>query len=766
MTPAPASGTGRLPRSELVHLAALFNAGRHAEMQAAAEKATRRCPGDGIAWKALGTALQVQGKDGLEALRRAVQLLPADAEARANLGSLLMGRGELDAAVSVLQAALAIDPRLAPAHCNLGDALAQQGDAVAAEAACRAALRLQPGLAAAHCNLGRALALQGRAVDAEQACRRALDLQPTLAPAHHGLGLALRAQGRRGEAAQSLTEALRLQPALRDARLQLCSLWLDLDRPGQAEVVCREGLDRDPLQPELLANLGAALLAQGRAGEAADACRRSLAIKPAQVPVLANLGSACLALDQVSDALAALRAAVEVEPGQAWLRASLAHALLVAGRPERARDQLQSATVLEPAQPRWLSEWLFVSRYLDRDEADARRTLEGARRYGRLVRRADQPPPRPDDDREARPLRLGLVSGDLRDHPVGRFLEPVLASWQAQRRFELWSYATQPRVDGLTQRLRSRCDGWRDVSPLDDDALVHQLRADRLDIVIDLSGHTRHHRLAALAGRVAPLQVSWLGSCSTTGLAEMDGVVVDEGAAPAGIESQFVEPLLRLSSPVLCFVPPDHEVELGTPSPGPLRLACFNRLAKMGDEVVAAWSDILRRLPGSTLSLQDRALVDPGVCRQVRSRFEAQGVDAERLQLRPAQPWLDYLAAYRDADLALDPFPYPGGTTTLEALWMGVPVLTLAGATPLARQGAALLRRLALDDWVADSVDGYVERAVRHGQQRAVAALDRSSLRQRLLSSELCSGARVAAALEQSLLSAWRIRRSSGLPSP
>ncbi|MFT3817079.1 MAG: tetratricopeptide repeat protein [Rubrivivax sp.] len=757
-TDAPAS---RVPQAELLQWVHLFGAGRHAEMEVLAAQAAVRHPQDGLAWKALGTALLAQGKDALAALQRAAALMPQDVEVLGNLGGLLAARGQHEPAARHYRAALALKPDFAEAHSNLGDVLASLGQWDAAAASCLQALRLRPALAAAHCNLGRARAGQGRLDDAVASYRRAIGLQPRLAQAHHGLGLALQAQGRLDAAAASLREALRWRPQHLAAQFQLAHLLAGQGRFDDAVAAYRQALAIEPGHAEALANLGVALMALGCHAEAAAAFQQSLQRQPAQPAVRSNLGNAWLALGRIDDALADYRAAVAAQPDFAPLQGNLAHALNLIGEPAQALAHLERAQMLEPERLAWRSEWLFTRQYLDRSEAGRAETLAAARRFGAAAAARAQPFRHPSGAAAADPqrrLRIGLLSGDLRAHPVAWFLESVLAQWSRRPTLELWAYATQPQADAVTQRLRACCAQWRQVEALDDPALAAAIHADGIDVLIDLSGHTRHNRLPVLAWRPAPLQLSWLGSCASTGLAEVDALVVDRWIAPAGTEADFVEPLLRLPHGFLCFTPPpavDDAPIAAAPGEG-LRLACFNRLAKIGDEVVAAWLAILAGLPGSSLALQDRALASETVCRRLRERFAAHGLDPQRLRLRPAQPREAYLAAYRAVDLALDPFPYPGGTTTVEALWMGVPVLTLAGASALGRQGAGILARLGLDDWVAADADDYVGRALRLGRDRAALAGLRTELRGRLLASPLCDAAGFAQALESALRERWR----------
>ncbi|MFM2112622.1 MAG: hypothetical protein RLZZ271_1282, partial [Pseudomonadota bacterium] len=345
-----------------------------------------------------------------------------------------------------------------------------------------------------------------------------------------------------------------------------------------------------------------------------------------------------------------------------------------------------------------------------------------------------------------RSLRLGFVSGDLREHPVGYFLESVLDSLAQlpPRQFELHAYSTMPvsKCDEVTSRLRKHFDHWHDVSATSDGDVVTMIHDhDKIDILIDLSGHTSYSRLAVFAARPSPVQVSWLGYFATTGLKEVDWFIADPVTMPAEFESHFTEKIWRLPDTRLCFSPP-----LNSPDVADLpalvhaesvTFGCFNHLAKMSDEVVALWARVLKAVNQSKLLLKSSPLEEEKVRHAVIARFAAHGVDASRILMEGLSSRFDYLATYSRIDIALDPFPYPGGTTSVEALWMGVPVLTLVGNSFLSRQGAGLLVNAGLPDWVAKDQDEYVRIAVEKSANLQALAGLRRDLRAQVASSPL-----------------------------
>ena len=803
---AASAAAARVPQADLVALFGLFNSGRHAEMAANAQVLATRHPADGQAWKAWGIALLVQGQDALAPLQRAMALLPLDAEVPSNLGGVHLARGEFDQAATCYRRALQIQPGFAQAHSNLGDVLARQGQWAAAEARCREALRLQPGLAAAHLNLGNALAGQGRPQEAITSVQQALALNPRMAEAHSALGLALKALGQFDAAAASLRQslalrprhagshdqlglllhstgqpeaalasfetALQLQPGLVPAQVHRANLLADLGRHADAVAGFRQALALQPGQATVAVNLGVALLALGQTDAAVLSLQQAVAWQPGLALAHSNLGNALMAAGRLGDALPAHQQAVVLAPELALVHSNLGHLFKTLGQPEAALAQLQRALALAPADLALHSAVLFLQQYqaqpLDSvpgPAAAANRSaqhLADARRFGALAARQARPfttwanPRQPD-----KCLRIGLLSADLRTHPVGFFLESVLAALarQAAGRIEIHAYANHRADDALSQRLRAHCQGWRPVADQDDATLASTIHADGIDLLIDLSGHTHQNRLPVLAWRPAPVQLSWLGYCASTGVAAVDALIVDPWIAPPGAEAGFAEPLLRLPETFLCFTPPAFDlpvVPLPALAGGGVRFACFNHLAKLNDAVLALWSRILHAVPGSSLVLQSAPLQDAAVRQSVLDRFARHGIGADRLRLQPAQSRADYLAAYAQVDIALDPFPYPGGTTSLEALWMGVPVLTWPGDTTLSRQGLSILQNLGLADWVAQGADDYLARAVQHAGDLAALSALRQGLRDRLLASPLCDAPRFAQHLEVGLRGLWQ----------
>ncbi|TDP63957.1 tetratricopeptide repeat protein [Roseateles toxinivorans] len=614
------------------------------------------------------------------------------------------------------------------------------------EAHARALLLRHPRAGEVWKGLSVALLAQGR--PAFEALQQAAALLPGDADLACNLGLALTGLGRLDEAAASLQRALALQPGFAVAHLNLGNVLTVQARWAEAAASYRHALQFNPNLVQAHFKLGIALAEQGQHVAAAASYREALRLKADHAEAHGSLANALQAQGRAEEALVHYRQAVLLQPGYALFHSNLAFALKELGRFDEAAASYRRALDLEPLNFETRSNLIFMLNYLP--EADG--ALDEARQFGEQALRVARPfaswncPPEP-----GRRLRVGLVSADLRNHPVGYFAQSVLA--ELGRDVDLVVYANQANDDAVSMVIRSHCQRWHGVRALSDEALAQLIHADAIDVLIDLAGHTAHNRLPVFAWKPAPVQLSWLGYCASTGLSTIDGFVGDPWITPPGGEAQFIEPVLRLPETFLCFTPPALDIAVG-PLPalaqGCITFGCFNKPLKMNEAVVALWARVLQAVPGS------RLLLKGGSQEAVREGFARHGIGPERLLLEGASPRAAYLAAYNSVDIALDPFPYPGGTTSVEGLWMGVPVLSLRGATALSRQGESLLQNLGLSDWVAADEDDYLARAVAHASDLPALAALRAGLRERLLRSPLCDAPRFAGHLDALLRQAWR----------
>ncbi|MCM2336428.1 MAG: hypothetical protein NDI66_06575 [Pseudomonas sp.] len=554
--------------------------------------------------------------------------------------------------------------------------------------------------------------------------------------------------GRVDDAVRSLLPALEASPPAVGALRLLARLALRGEDRALAARALQQGLRARPDDPELLALDAVDAKLGGDDQRLLDSARRAVAIDPAQpiaVPLLAealrdrlaltealHVTGTCLQRNPDNTATAVARADVLQFAGEADAAALQAHRAAQSGNV--AAGQLACSTLL----------------YLD--DAPPQDVLAAHLAFGRRVPGLALPRPSPGSG--GGPLRVGLLSPDLRRHPVGMFVEPLLAGWDRQRvRPFCYSDATP---DAHTTRLRSRCPDWRDVRGRGDDDVARLMAGDAIEVLVDLAGHTHGSRPRLLASRVAPTQLGYLGYLFDTGLAGLDGVVGDAATLPAS--TACARRPLRLPGSFLCFAPPpDTPAVASRDSARTLTFGSFNHLAKLSPATVALWARVLRAVPGSRLLLCALGLADGGVRARIAARFAAAGVTGDRLELRP--PRLDpaaFLSQYDDVDIALDPLPFNGGTTTLQALWQGVPVVTRPGARMAARSGLSILGAAGLGELVAADDDAFVATAVALAGDGARRAALRRTLRERVHAGGLCDARRFAAGFADLLDAAMR----------
>jgi protein O-GlcNAc transferase len=717
----------------LQHLFTLFQTGRHAEMAARARALLVEHPRDGALWKALSVAQQMLGEDALPALDRALALLPDDADLAANLGALLASRRRWPEAKAAYERALRLQPRLSGAHNNLGNALLALGEPAQALDAFDVALALQPGLTAALGNRARALLALGRHEDAARAFEQAIALRPADAGLHGHAAAAWAAAGRRDEAVARLREAVTLAPTDTAHRFALGNVLHETGDAAGALDAWEAVLALDAGHAEAACNLA---LLRPRRGEAVLTAALATGLTGDRLAaVLANLGGLRAQQGRQAEAVATYRQALDETPSSTPALNNLAQALKHLGELDEADAVLGRLIELEPALLTARSDRLLLRAYRQRHAGQAGSLRAEAQAFGQVA--AAPTVARP--GRAAGLLRVGLVSADLRGHPVGRLAEawlPALA-----QRCQLFVYANHVADDGLTQRLQVAVPRWLRVTDWDDEALAQRIAADGIDVLVDLNGHTGGHRLGMFARRPALHQFSWLGYAGSTGLAEMDGFIGDGWLLPAGAEDGFVEPLLRLPDSFTVYAPPAEAPDVAVRA-GPVCFGSFNALHKLGDEVLALWARVLEAVPGSRLLLKAPGLQHEAGRAALLGRWPG---DAARLDLQGPGPLADYFATFGRVDIALDPFPHSGGMTTLDGLWMGVPVLTLPGPAPISRQGLSFMQTLGLaPDWVAVDEDDFLRLAVRQASDRAGLAALRAGLRARMAASPLCDAERFA----------------------
>ncbi len=645
----------------------------------------------GMLLRAAGLRAAGKTDEAENAYKEILLRLPDQAEALTGLWDIAYETGIPGAAVEWLRKGVSVNGRVARLHYMMGCSLLEQGNRRDSIACFRNALAVDPGFAKAQNNLGCALEAEGKLAEASECYRAAIGLDPKLADALYNLGNAHRQLGDSKQAIEHIRRALELAPGRADWNCNLADALFDRLQLDEAVLSYRKALAADSRYARAHAGLGLALQALGFADEAARHHRK--------------------------------------------------------------------ATQLQPDFAEAHSNWLLSLHYLKAEDAEAlfEEHVAWARRHAQefdwqAARAAHELHP----DRR---LNIGYVSADFKRHSVANFIEPLLAAHDRSR-FKVFCYSSVAFPDEVTQRIRGQCEEWRDISRTSDESVAERIRADRIDILVDLAGHTGGGRLRLFARKPAPIQVTWLGYPDTTGLRAVDYRLTDAYADPAGETERFhTETLVRLESGFLCYRPPADSPAVGEPPSiraGHVTFGSFNNLSKLTPSMIALWARLLAASPAARLVVKAYGLAAESARRALQARFAEHGIDSDRVELLAPEASLGgHLARYGEVDIALDTFPYNGVTTTCEALWMGVPVVTFAGKTHAARVGASILNRVGLAHLVAGSPEEYLAKALALAADAAGRQELRKGLRQRLQASPLLDEQGFARGLEAAYLDMW-----------
>jgi predicted O-linked N-acetylglucosamine transferase (SPINDLY family) len=629
--------------------------------------------------------------------------------------------GRLEEAEALYRRVLGQLPDHTDALHLLGLLAAQAGHVEAGIELIGQAIAIAPGIAAYHKSLGEAYLRAEKPGPAIAAFQQAIALAPNDAGTHNELGIALAAAGRYDEAVGAFEQAIALEPDHAQAH----------------------------------ANLGAALNVVGRVDRALTEYRRALALAPSDAQAHSNLGSALRELGRIDEALAALRRAVELGPGLAMAHANLGIALADRGEASQAVSCLRRAVALDPHFARAHSSLVYMLMFCP--DQDAQMIAEDCRRWNQAHAKplAHTITPHPNDRTPDRRLRVGYVSPDFRAHSQAFFTVPLFAAHD-RRRHEIFAYADVAAPDEITAQLRSSVDHWRDIRGFSGEQVAAMVRQDRIDILVDLTMHMAGAHLDVFARKPAPVQLCWLAYPGTTGLNAIDYRVSDPYLEPPGENDLlFAEQTVRLPHSFWCYDPLTSEPvvnALPALERGVVTFGSLNQFCKVNPGVLALWARVLGAVLDSRLLL----LAPEGSHRdETRALLERRGIAPDRLVFATPCPRLQYLELYHQIDIGLDPFPYNGHTTTFDALWMGVPVVTLAGRTAVGRAGVSILSNLGLPELIAGSPEQYVTIAAALAGDRTRLRALRAGLRPRLQASPLMDGPRFAAEFEAALRQMW-----------
>ena len=651
---------------------------------------------------------------------------PDHAQARLAFGAMLIAEGDPAAALPHLRRAAASGPADGQAWHALGLALLLCGDAGDACAALAQGHRLDPANALCAIHLADADAALHRAAETLPRWRQALAATPGCLGTLCGLAACLAHCGRPADALDVLEAATVLHPAAVVPAALYADRLAASTRQADAEPALRRAMALDPANHDAGMALSVVLMRLHRYAEAETLLRALMAQGVAPLGPLCNLTTVLVTLGRVDDALAAARRAISLAPDHPAPRRALCNAL----------PYHHAAT--GPA------------------------LLQAARACSASAGAARPPPAPPAAFTNVpdphRPLRLGLLSGTLRTHPVGWLTLPAFEALDPAA-WHITCLSPHAPHDAHARRFAARADDWHDTLAMDDAQLAAHCRGHGIDILIDLGGYGDLGRLPACAHRCAPVQIKWVGMQNhSTGLAQMDWFVTDRWETPAGHEDYYSERLLVLDDGYVCYDAPAYAppvAVLPALATGAVTFGCFNNLAKITPQVIAIWCDILRAVPSSRLILKTHQFNDADTRAALHAQIAAHGIDAARVILRGSSPHAALLGEYNDIDIVLDPFPYAGGLTTCEALWMGVPVITLPGTTFASRHSASHLSNIGLPNWIAADRAGYVASAIARAADLPALAALRAGLRARVAASPLCDAPRFAASLSRALRHAW-----------
>ncbi|HET9701352.1 MAG TPA: tetratricopeptide repeat protein [Burkholderiales bacterium] len=701
--------------------------------------------------------------------RRVLEADPRNVDALNLLGVLHSQTGDLPRACEALERAVAAKPQYAEANANLGMVLRQAGRAAEAEAACRRAIALKPELVEAHNNLGAALEDRGAVAEAAASYRRAAQLQPGRADVRFNLANALTKLGEREEAAAIYRSILALAPNYVPALINLARIEAGAGRESEAEALFARALSLDPENGDARAGLGVIALGNGEYEKAAELLGAAGRSQPERSE-WHRLGALALQrLGRHDEAAEGFRRALDADAGNgdAWIGrvASLASSARQEEALEAAREGLKQldGRVLDSEEDR--ERWALVhsALMLSLNYADGvapREIFHEHRRWDEIHARPLAPAhrPRPAPPEPERRLRIGYVSADFYDHPVACFLEPIFANHDRER-FEVFLYSGVARADAVTDRFRGYADGWRDLARGRGAEDARRIAEDRIDILVDLGGHMGGFLLLFARGP-APLAVSYLGYPCTSGLSLMDWRLTDARADPPETQPFSSERLLHLPGSYFCYRPPADTPDPVAPPAlraGRITFGSFNNPAKITRGAVAHWAAVLRAVPDSRLLLKAGGMDQPAMQARLRGRFAEEGIGAERLEFRGVtKERAGHLATFNEVDIALDSWPYNGATTTCEALWMGVPVVSLRGATHASRMGWSLLSAAGLPEIATASPGEFVAAAAALASDAERLAALRRELRGRFEASPLRDEAGFTRSLELAYRRIWR----------
>jgi protein O-GlcNAc transferase len=651
--------------------------------------------------------------------RQILAAQPDNANALHLLGVLIGQSGRIEEAENLIRQAIVAAPGNPVFYCSLGTFQEKRGEPDQAIASFQEALAIKPDYAQGHHSLGMAWRKKGQIERAIAFFQRALELKPDFAEAHNNLGNALARQGELEQAIACYRRALALKPNLIEAFNNLGNRLRETGRFDEAISNYRQAIALNPGYVDAQNNLGNAWKEKGEIDQAIACYQRALAIKPDDVTAYTNLGAAYPATGQYALAIACYEKAMALDPSDVAAHCNLVY--LYNFHPDYGPGQILAA----------------ARRFNDQRAEPLKRFIQ----------------PHDNDPKENRRLRIGYVSPDFREQSESFFTVPLLANHD-HAEFEILCYSSVLKPDGITARLRDCADVWRQVRNESDEALAQIIRADRIDILVDLTMHMSGSRALLFAQKPAPVQVCWLAYPGTTGLSTMDYRITDAFMDPADSDTScYSEESIRLPHSWVVY---DPLVDVPARPPeqnGPITFGSLNNPGKLNEPVLSLWGRLLQVVPMSRLLMQVFSLEHR---QRIRQLMESQGIAQSRLEFVGRMDRTTFLRTHDRIDIALDPLPYNGITTTCDALFMGTPVLTLVGQTAAGRAGKGMLSTIGLNELIADNSEEFVRKGTELAGDIPRLVEIRRTLRRRLRESPLMNAKRFTRDMENAYRATWR----------
>ncbi len=706
--------------------------------------------------------------EALASVYRALELRPAYPEAFNALGNVQQKLCLREEAISSYEKAVSLRGDYADAYGNLAKALLEKSEGDAAMRACEKALELHPACAESQNTMGNILRAKGRFDEALERYDRALESRPYYAEAFNNKASLLLVLKRTDEAMIAVRCALACRSEFPAAIATHGAILAIEGKLDEALPYFEKSAALDPYFIEAHNNLGAALLQLDRTEEAIAAYERAIALseEEAQAPSHFNLATTLLGGNSVDKAIASFNKALTANPNMLAAHNNLGVALQNKGLADEALAAYGKVIEIDPQYAAAYCNKLMAMQYAERYTNDD--VLEAARAFGAVF---DHPDPSLSERNNLSPerkLRIGYVSGDFNAHPVGFFTVGSLSAHDKSQ-FEIFCYYNCVSVDSITEAFIGIADHWRSIIGKSDLEIAKIISEDEIDILVDLTGHTNKTRIPLFGLKPAPVQVHWVGYTGTTGLPSIDYLILDPISAPPGSDRWYTEALVRLPYGRFCYKPMTPDIEILDPpslAGMPVTFGCFNNITKLVPSVIRLWSQLLNSVPGSRLLLKSKSLTEASVRMGLLNAFSESGLDSQRIELRGASGYVEMLRQYNDVDIALDPFPFGGATTTCDAFWMGVPVITLPGDRLASRQTLAFACFMGHEDFAASSPEDYVARASALADDPRRLKEIRHGLRSALLTAPFSDGPKFTKGLEEAYRIMWRRYVAGEKPEP